>query len=93
MLLLAMLLLAMLLLDLQSSRVVGGLQIRRERSIVLQWKYKFRRLWDMTKHNLSRGDSLKLTLTGLGATLLAACGRALGITATPSPTLTPSSAI
>ena len=36
----------------------------------------------MTKHNLSRRDFLKLTLTGLGATFLAACGRALGIPAT-----------
>jgi len=32
----------------------------------------------MTKHNLSRRDFLKLTLTSL-----AACGRALGIPATP----------
>ena len=41
--------------------------------------------------NLSRRDFLKLTLTGLDATFLAACGRALGITATPSATLTPTS--
>ena len=41
--------------------------------------------------NLSRRDFLKLTLTGLGATFLAACGHALGIPATPSPTLTPTS--
>ena len=34
--------------------------------------------------NLSRRDFLKLTLTSLTATFLAACGRALGITATPS---------
>ncbi len=34
--------------------------------------------------NLSRRDFLKLTLTSLAATLLAACGRALGIPATPS---------
>jgi len=31
------------------------------------------------QHNLSRRDILKLTLTSLGATFLAACGRALGI--------------
>ena len=37
--------------------------------------------------NLSRRDFLKLTLTGLGATFLAACGRALGITPTPFPTV------
>ena len=42
--------------------------------------------------NLSRRDFLKLTLTSLGATFLAACGRALGIPATSSPTLTPTSA-
>jgi hypothetical protein len=41
--------------------------------------------------NLSRRDFLKLTLTSLTATFLAACGRALGIPATPSPTLTPTS--
>jgi hypothetical protein len=41
--------------------------------------------------NISRCDFLKLTLTGLGATFLAACGRALGIPATPSPRLTPTS--
>ena len=35
-------------------------------------------------HNLSRRDFLKLTLTSLGATFLAACGRALGIPVTPS---------
>ncbi len=34
--------------------------------------------------NLSRRDFLKLTLTSLTATFLAACGRALGIPATPS---------
>ena len=34
--------------------------------------------------NLSRRDFLKLTLTSLGATFLASCGRALGITATSS---------
>jgi hypothetical protein len=45
----------------------------------------------MSQKNISRRDFLKLTLTGLGATFLAACGRALGITATPSPTLTPTS--
>ena len=39
--------------------------------------------------NISRRDFLKLTLTSLGATFLAACGRALGIPATPSLTLTP----
>lgn len=39
--------------------------------------------------NLSRRDFLKLTLTGLGATFLAACGRTLGIPVTPSPTLAP----
>jgi hypothetical protein len=33
---------------------------------------------------LSRRDFLKLTLTSLTATLLAACGRALGIPVTPS---------
>jgi hypothetical protein len=38
---------------------------------------------------LSRRDFLKLTLTSLTATFLAACGRALGISATSSPTLTP----
>ena len=43
----------------------------------------------MNKKNLSRRDFLKLTLTSLGATFLAACGRALGIPATPSLTLTP----
>jgi hypothetical protein len=32
--------------------------------------------------NLSRRDFLKLTLTSLTATFLAACGRALGIPAT-----------
>ena len=41
--------------------------------------------------NLSRRDFLKLTLTSLAATFLAACGRALGIPATPSPTLAPTS--
>jgi hypothetical protein len=40
---------------------------------------------------LSRRDFLKLTLTSLAATVLAACGRALGIPATPSPTLAPTS--
>ena len=40
---------------------------------------------------ISRRDFLKLTLTSLGATLLAACGRALGIPATPSPTSAPTS--
>ncbi len=39
--------------------------------------------------NLSRRDFLKATILSLGATFLAACGRALGIPATPSPTLTP----
>ncbi len=34
--------------------------------------------------NLSRRDFLKLTLTSLTATSLAACRRALGIPATPS---------
>jgi hypothetical protein len=34
--------------------------------------------------NLSRRDFLKLTLTSLPATFLAACGRALGIPATSS---------
>ena len=34
--------------------------------------------------SISRRDFLKLTLTSL-----AACGRALGIPSTPSPTLTP----
>jgi hypothetical protein len=43
--------------------------------------------------NLSRRDFLKLTLTSLTATFLAACGRALGIPVTPSPTLTPTSNI
>ena len=33
--------------------------------------------------NISRRDFLKLTLTSLGATFLAACGRALSITVTP----------
>ena len=33
--------------------------------------------------NLSRRDFLKATLLSLGATFLAACGRALGIPATP----------
>jgi hypothetical protein len=42
---------------------------------------------------ISRRDFLKLTLTSLTATVLAACGRALGIPATPSPTATPTSAI
>ncbi len=42
--------------------------------------------------NLSRRDFLKLTLLSLTATFLAACGRALGIPATPSPTLAPTSA-
>jgi hypothetical protein len=41
--------------------------------------------------NLSRRDFLKLTLTSLAATFLAACGRALGIPATPSPTIAPNS--
>jgi hypothetical protein len=35
--------------------------------------------------NLSRRDFLKATLTSLAATFLAACGRALGIPATPAP--------
>ncbi len=34
--------------------------------------------------NLSRRDFLKATLLSLGATLLAACGRALGIPVTSS---------
>ena len=38
----------------------------------------------MNKKNLSRRDFLKLTLTVLAATFLAACGRALGIPATLS---------
>jgi hypothetical protein len=33
---------------------------------------------------ISRRDFLKLTITSLTATFLAACGRALGIPATPS---------
>jgi hypothetical protein len=41
--------------------------------------------------NLSRRDFLKLTLTSLAATFLSACGRALGIPATSSPTHTPTS--
>jgi len=41
--------------------------------------------------NISRRDFLKLTLTSLTAAFLAACGRALGIPATPSPTLAPTS--
>ena len=41
--------------------------------------------------NLSRRDFLEPTLTSLTATFLAACGRALGIPATPAPTLTPTS--
>jgi hypothetical protein len=41
---------------------------------------------------ISRRDFLKLTLTSLTATFLAACGRALGIPVTPSSsTLTPTS--
>jgi hypothetical protein len=43
--------------------------------------------------NRFRRDFLKLTLTSLSATFLAACGRALGIPATPTANLTPSSAI
>ena len=39
--------------------------------------------------NLSRRDFLKLTLTSLGATVLAACGRALGIPVTCSPAAAP----
>ncbi len=39
----------------------------------------------MTKYNLSRRDFLKLTLTSLTATFLAACGRAIGIPVTPFP--------
>ncbi len=39
--------------------------------------------------NLSRRDFLKATLLSLGATLLAACGRALGITVTPYPIAAP----
>jgi hypothetical protein len=38
--------------------------------------------------NISRRDFLKVSALGMGATFLAACGRALGITVTPSPTLT-----
>ncbi|MEW5941601.1 MAG: hypothetical protein AB1750_18195 [Chloroflexota bacterium] len=41
--------------------------------------------------NLSRRDFLKLTLTSLTATFLPACGRALGILVTPSPTAAPTS--
>jgi len=41
--------------------------------------------------NISRRDFLKLTLTSLTAAFLAACGRALGIPATPAPTLAPTS--
>ena len=69
-----------------SIGVGGGLQIRRERSIMLQYQQTLRRI-DMgndQNQNLSRRDFLKLTLTSLGATFLAACGRALGIPATPS---------
>lgn len=43
----------------------------------------------MRKNSISRRDFLKLTLTSLTATFLAACGRALGIPATSSPTLAP----
>jgi hypothetical protein len=39
----------------------------------------------MSKKNLSRRDFLKLTLTSLGATFLAACGCALGIPRLPPP--------
>jgi hypothetical protein len=39
----------------------------------------------VSNQNLSRRDFLKLTLTSLAATFLAACGRVLGIPATPSP--------
>lgn len=41
--------------------------------------------------NLSRLDFLKLTITSLTATFLAACRRALGIPATSSPTAAPTS--
>jgi hypothetical protein len=41
--------------------------------------------------NLSRRDFLKLTITSLTATFLAACGRALGIPVTSSSTFTPTS--
>ncbi len=37
--------------------------------------------------NISRRDFLKLTLTSLTATFLAACGRALGTPAAPFPRL------
>ncbi len=47
----------------------------------------------MGNPNLSRRDFLKATLLSLGATLLAACGHALGITVTPSPTLASTSNI
>jgi hypothetical protein len=40
---------------------------------------------------ISRRYFLKLTLTSLSATFLAACGRALGIPATSSPALAPAS--
>jgi hypothetical protein len=43
----------------------------------------------MPNKNISRRDFLKLTLTSLGATFLAACGRALGIPATSSSTAAP----
>ncbi|GEM_PF-5894983 len=39
----------------------------------------------MGNSNRSRRDFLKLTLTSLAAAFLPACGRALGIPATPSP--------
>ncbi len=45
----------------------------------------------MGNPNLSRRDFLKATLLSLGATFLAACGRALGIPVTPSPTAAPNS--
>jgi hypothetical protein len=41
--------------------------------------------------NISRRDFLKATVLGLGATFLAACGRALDIPVTPSPTTAPTS--
>ena len=44
-----------------------------------------------THKNISRRDFLKLTLTSLTATFLAACGRAFGIFATSSPTIAPAS--
>ena len=56
-----------------------------------QWLEQLLGVDNTMKKNLSRRDFLKVTVLGMGATFLAACGRALKLTTPPTATPTPTS--